>query len=85
MLSYDPNSPDEAEVPLPNAAREPIVGFKGAGSLSLQPPLTRRGHGPGLIVFVPALDGKTRAETLDPEPVQKWAEGARTPSPRLLT
>ncbi|OJD26828.1 hypothetical protein ACJ73_01797 [Blastomyces percursus] len=43
--------------------------------MTLQPPLSRRGHGPGLLLLVSsniALD-KTK-ETLDPPPLQKWAE-----------
>ncbi|OJD10116.1 hypothetical protein AJ78_08740 [Emergomyces pasteurianus Ep9510] len=44
-------------------------------NLTLQPPLSRRGHGPGLLLVLSdniALD-KTK-ETVDPPPVLKWAE-----------
>jgi len=53
-------------------------------NISIQPPLSRRGTGPGLIVVVPddidvdididlkGNHGKTK--TLDPPPRQKWAE-----------
>ncbi|KAI0867124.1 hypothetical protein F4860DRAFT_456477 [Xylaria cubensis] len=39
---------EETPVPLPSA---PIVHL--AGNATLQPPLTRRGHGPGLIIITP--------------------------------
>ncbi|KIY45943.1 hypothetical protein FISHEDRAFT_48268 [Fistulina hepatica ATCC 64428] len=75
--SYDPNSPNEALVTLPNA---PLVTL--SANAVLQPPLTRRGVGPGMIVFLPPIGRQrfelsTRSESekpLDPEPVQKWAE-----------
>ncbi|KAJ7477156.1 NTF2-like protein [Mycena galericulata] len=72
-LLYDPNSPNEQAVALPSA---PLVTL--AKGLVLQPPLTRRGTGPGLIAFLPpdsALD-LSRGENLalDPAPVEKWAE-----------
>jgi len=42
----------------------------------LQPPLSRRGIGPGLFVFLPdhvtVSSGTTKP--LDPDPVTKWAE-----------
>lgn len=68
---YDPNSPDEQEVALPSAALVTL-----SSNAYLQPPLTRRGTGPGMIVFLPPSSAfKLNAEkTLDPEPVQKWAE-----------
>jgi carboxymethylenebutenolidase len=69
---YDPASPDEMPVPLPCAPREnlPILGA------TLQPPLTRRGHGPGLIVFLPLDEalGPPAKRSLDPQPQMKWAE-----------
>ncbi|KAF8514973.1 hypothetical protein JB92DRAFT_2811096 [Gautieria morchelliformis] len=71
--AYDPESPDEQPVPLPSA---PLVTL--APSIVLQPPLSRRGHGPGLIVFLPSLDPQVDSprarKLLDPAPVQKWAE-----------
>ncbi|RXW25752.1 hypothetical protein EST38_g83 [Candolleomyces aberdarensis] len=70
---YDPNSPGEQPIPLPNAPIRRI-----SERLSVQPPLSRRGHGPGLLIFLPRLSGEVpasnRQKPLDPEPVQKWAE-----------
>lgn len=42
----------------------------------LQPPLSRRGHGPGLILVRPSEYARCqqRNDSLDPEPLQKWAE-----------
>jgi hypothetical protein len=44
----------------------------------LQLPLSRRGKGPGLLIFVPktytASALGSGQKTLDPEPIQKWAE-----------
>jgi carboxymethylenebutenolidase len=70
---YDPNSIDERQVPLPSAPRVLMHG-----GLALQPPLARRGSGPGLIAFLPPSSTivptvKSR-KSLDPEPTQKWAE-----------
>ncbi|KAI1431907.1 hypothetical protein GGR50DRAFT_677201 [Xylaria sp. CBS 124048] len=56
-----------------------------AENATLQPPLTRRGHGPGLILLTPGDrpakaseekedSGKSDTETLDPLPQKKWAE-----------
>lgn len=62
-------------VPLPSA---PLVAL--APNVSLQPPLSRRGHGPGLIVVDPGYDlpalpsAEPPSETLDPAPQYKWAE-----------
>lgn len=43
--------------------------------LTVQPPLSRRGHGPGLILLVDgSLDLSKHDKTLDPPPLQKWAE-----------
>ncbi|KDR83485.1 hypothetical protein GALMADRAFT_235649 [Galerina marginata CBS 339.88] len=68
---YDPNSPDEQLVPLPSA---PLTTL--APSIVLQPPLSRRGTGPGVVVFLPEhVDLSTEAtKPLDPEPITKWAE-----------
>ncbi|KAF8165100.1 hypothetical protein B0H34DRAFT_687780 [Crassisporium funariophilum] len=65
---YDANSPDEQPVPLPNA---PVVVL-GPHS-RLQPPLSRRGTGPGIIIFLPSLDSAP-TKSLDPDPLNKWAE-----------
>jgi carboxymethylenebutenolidase len=48
-----------------------------APCITFQPPLSRRGHGPGLIAFLPSSSSfieKGASKHLDPEPVQKWAE-----------
>ncbi|KAL1681289.1 hypothetical protein EV122DRAFT_205851 [Schizophyllum commune] len=77
---YDPTCADEQEVKLPSAPRVTL-----SANASIQPPLTRRGTGPGMIMFLPSPDkyqakGDSAAEgisvqkSLDPEPVQKWAE-----------
>ncbi|KAI1346341.1 hypothetical protein F5Y01DRAFT_319866 [Xylaria sp. FL0043] len=73
---------EEEPVPLPSA---PIIQL--AGSSTLQPPLTRRGYGPGLIIITPGdplspsvqEEGTSEADardiqTLDPLPQKKWAE-----------
>ena len=40
-----------------------------------QAPLTRRGHGPALVLLVPeGLNLNSSPNTLDPPPLQKWAE-----------
>ncbi|PKS12745.1 hypothetical protein jhhlp_000953 [Lomentospora prolificans] len=62
-------------VPLPSA---PAVQL--APNVSLQPPLSRRGHGPGLVVIDPGYEvadkpsAEPPSETLDPAPQYKWAE-----------
>ena len=44
-------------------------------SLTLQPPLSRRGRGPGLILLLdPTQLYHGSPKTLDPAPLQKWAE-----------
>uniref|UniRef100_L2G9W3 Lea domain protein n=1 Tax=Colletotrichum fructicola (strain Nara gc5) TaxID=1213859 RepID=L2G9W3_COLFN len=44
-------------------------------SITIQPPLSRRGHGPGLIILVEAgLNLAKHDKILDPPPAQKWAE-----------
>ncbi|KAI8227648.1 hypothetical protein K4K54_002773 [Colletotrichum sp. SAR 10_86] len=44
-------------------------------SITIQPPLSRRGHGPGLIILVEAgIDLAKHDKILDPPPAQKWAE-----------
>lgn len=68
---YDPNSPNEQAPPLPSAPLQRV-----SDTISLQPPLSRRGYGPGLIVLLPEhVEPSSRPKKpLDPEPVQKWAE-----------
>lgn len=70
--SYDPNSSDEQPILLPNAALIQI-GL----NIVLQPPLSRRGIGPGIIIFLPdhvVLVDQSTAKPLDPDPTTKWAE-----------
>lgn len=69
---YDPASPDEQPVGLPSA---PSINL--SHNIVLQPPLSRRGSGPGIIIFLPdpaQLNLGNGDKPLDPEPVQKWAE-----------
>ncbi|KAI0871766.1 hypothetical protein GGS24DRAFT_469960 [Hypoxylon argillaceum] len=74
---------EEKPVPLPSA---PIIRL--AGNATLQPPLTRRGYGPGLVVIGSGDSESSYKEqqeivdpsstqsprTLDPLPQKKWAE-----------
>ena len=64
------NGHHEEPVQLPSAK-----AFDVADGITVQPPLSRRGHGPGLIILVPSdLDLNGHSKTLDPPPLQKWAE-----------
>ncbi|KAM0284005.1 hypothetical protein ACHAQH_002200 [Verticillium albo-atrum] len=48
---------------------------KGTGcAISIHRPLTRRGHGPGLIILTEEGHGVPKDGILDPPPAQKWAE-----------
>ncbi|CAI7667924.1 unnamed protein product [Penicillium pancosmium] len=53
-----------------------LVQLGNTGKIVLQPPLSRCGQGPGLILLRPAsYAGYQQQNTsLDPEPLQKWAE-----------
>jgi carboxymethylenebutenolidase len=44
--------------------------------LRFRPPLSRRGHGPGLLLVIPKEyeEAESKNETLDPIPLHKWAE-----------
>lgn len=72
-VRYDPASPEEQAVGLPSA---PLVHL--SHNIVLQPPLSRRGSGPGIILVLPdptelnVFDDDNKP--LDPEPVRKWAE-----------
>lgn len=70
-MFYDPNSPNEQPVPLPFA---PLVLV--SPDIVAQLPLSRRGTGPGVVLYLPehVLLGATDTKPLDPEPVTKWAE-----------
>ena len=74
LTSYDPNSLDEQPILLPNAALIQI-----SPNIVLQPPLSRRGTGPGIIIFLPdpahiVLADQSTSKPLDPDPITKWAE-----------
>ncbi|PYH84599.1 dienelactone hydrolase [Aspergillus uvarum CBS 121591] len=60
---------------LPNA--KPVILTQ---SLILHPPLSHRGHGPGLIIIqTNTIPGEQNERTtLDPDPLQKWAEESYT-------
>lgn len=70
---YDPTSEQEKPIELPSA---PVVTL--SEGLILQPPLSRRGSGPGLLIILPPSDEITPStkivRPLDPDPVTKWAE-----------
>jgi carboxymethylenebutenolidase len=60
------------DILLPSAKPMPL-----AANVALQRPLSRLGKGPGLLILVPSeYEGRKRGSkhTLDPEPLQKWAE-----------
>ncbi|KAI0968461.1 hypothetical protein F4678DRAFT_464528 [Xylaria arbuscula] len=73
---------EETPVPLPSA---PIIQL--TSNVTLQPPLTRRGYGPGLLIITPGdplppsvpqessnEPDNRKIKTLDPSPQKKWAE-----------
>ena len=64
------------ESPRPSAQRRPAAPcVQVTPDISVQPPLSRRGSGPGLLLVVLATLDLTRHEkTLDPPPLKKWAE-----------
>lgn len=63
-------APEEPPVPLPSAPLQTI-----APNIVLQPPLSRHGKGPGLVLLVDgALPLGHSDKTLDPPPLLKWAE-----------
>lgn len=69
-MNGDTNGHCDETIPLPSA--KPV---NVSSSVTIQPPLTRRGHGPGLALVVPsAVDLNGSDKTLDPPPIQKWAE-----------
>jgi carboxymethylenebutenolidase len=46
-----------------------------SSSVSVVKPLSRLGYGPGIVIFVPAgINLQIHEKTLDPPPLQKWAE-----------
>ncbi|PPQ65938.1 hypothetical protein CVT26_010700 [Gymnopilus dilepis] len=70
-MFYDPNSPNEQPVPLPSA---PLI--RVSAEIVVQPPLSRRGTGPGIVLYLPGHVNLSTKEIrpLDPEPLAKWAE-----------
>ncbi|KAK0723539.1 hypothetical protein B0T26DRAFT_706741 [Lasiosphaeria miniovina] len=62
------------------SSKPPLAGPSAScvevtAEISMQPPLSWRGAGPGLILVVAAdLDLSHHGKTLDPPPLQKWAE-----------
>jgi carboxymethylenebutenolidase len=55
---------------LPSA---PVI--QAAPSVTIQPPLSRAGKGPGLIILIDQVSAtKASTESIDPPPLQKWAE-----------
>lgn len=63
-------APEETPLPLPSASLVPL-----AKNVSLLAPLSRRGHGPGLIIIISGnLQLQNTEKILDPPPHQKWAE-----------
>jgi len=49
--------------------------IKVAPSVKVQPPLSRAGKGPGLIILIDEESAaKVSTDSIDPPPLQKWAE-----------
>jgi carboxymethylenebutenolidase len=69
----DVDSSESKTVPLPSAKPVQI-----GSNVVLQPPLSRRGKGPALLIITPGeytgRDGNVLKKILEPEPLQKWAE-----------
>ncbi|KAL2173119.1 uncharacterized protein P884DRAFT_233152 [Thermothelomyces heterothallicus CBS 202.75] len=59
----------------PSTQRPSATCVQVTPDISIQPPLSRRGNGPGLVLVVSKnLDLSSYEKTLDPPPLQKWAE-----------
>ena len=57
----------------------PVSCFQPLGlGISILPPLTRRGHGPGLILLVPDADEQMKIAEGVPSHLVKWAEEGYT-------
>ena len=66
------HGPEKPEKPVYLPSARP---FDVSSNVVIQPPLTRRGHGPGLLLLIPTgIDLEGSDKTLDPPPLQKWAE-----------
>lgn len=60
----------EESLPLPSAP-----AIKASSSVTIQPPLSRAGKGPALIILIDQVSAtKASTEGIDPPPLQKWAE-----------
>lgn len=61
----------ETSTSLPSA---PVIDL--GQDVVLQPPLSRCGRGPGLIILRPSsyVDWQGRNNSIDPVPIKKWAE-----------
>jgi carboxymethylenebutenolidase len=57
------------EVSLPSA-KSVVLG----PGITIQPPLSRLGHGPGLIILTPTTSSKSASGPDYLSPLQKWAE-----------
>jgi carboxymethylenebutenolidase len=69
----DISSTEQTPVPLPSAK-----AIQHGPNVFIQPPLSRCGKGPALLILTPSeYKGRNPNELhriLDPEPLQKWAE-----------
>jgi carboxymethylenebutenolidase len=66
------SSPDHEETPVPLPSAKAV---QLGPNLTLQPPLSRRGQGPSLIIVTSGdLSFESPPDCLDPSPLQKWAE-----------
>ncbi|TVY83719.1 hypothetical protein LSUE1_G003387 [Lachnellula suecica] len=61
---------EKQEQPVALPSTEPVQLAKG---ITLQPPLSRKGHGPGLIIVTPTSTPQPTTPDFLP-PLQKWAE-----------
>jgi hypothetical protein len=64
------------QIPKPGPTSSPNAQQSAVGpGIIIQPPLTRRGLGPPLLLLVDqGLDVQSHKKTLDPPPLIKWAE-----------
>lgn len=64
------NQESEKSLQLPSACIIQVTP-----SVTIQPPLSRAGKGPGLIILIDQESAtKASTESIDPLPLQKWAE-----------
>lgn len=70
LLTMADAATTQTAIPMPSA--KPI---KISSDITLQPPLSRKGRGPGLILVLDQYAHRGKSDkTLDPPPLQKWAE-----------